>query len=173
MGQQERVTRGVEKSHSGIRKEMEHQLVDQQTRRITRTLFHECPIAVRHPKQRTWLQSSYSCAWPNLSRVLLTLTFNTIVRETLGHQMVLALSPHLRVVSGPKFPSKPDRFQDKSTYLQETNRASDSNHVPPITWYGQLLSVGESKKYCTVETVITKRSTLSPTTNCCLPNGSR
>ena len=72
---------------------------NQQTRMMTRTFFHECPIATRHSRPRARLQSSHSCAWPNLSRVLLPLTFNTILHETAGHQAAPTLLPQIREAS--------------------------------------------------------------------------
>ena len=50
-------------------------------------------------RPRARLQSSLSCAWPNLSRVLLPLTFNTILHETAGHQAAPTLLPQIREAS--------------------------------------------------------------------------
>ena len=48
-----RVANGVEKSHDGTRKKREHQLVVLQPTNTENdaNLFHECPIATRHPVQ--------------------------------------------------------------------------------------------------------------------------
>ena len=95
-----RVASGVEMSHICTRKK-KHQLVVAQPTNTEddANLFSRMSNRNTTLRPRARLQSSLSCAWPNLSRVLLPLTFNTILHETAGHQAAPTLLPQIREAS--------------------------------------------------------------------------